>query len=105
MGKGIIFILGVILIIMLVALFENGIEGLKNPNSYIQATQSIGDTGKDAFDKGKEIIGNIRQNSNSEASNSLKNFGLPLCNTNSSCNTLSECNIDLCSCINGECYK
>jgi len=93
-------------IIVVVAIFQQGgWEGFKSSplESSWDATKSIGETGKDAFDKGKEIVGNI--NSNSGTSGNLKNLGLPLCNTNSSCNTLSECNADLCSCIEGECYK
>lgn len=93
-------------IIVVVAIFQQGgWEAFSTSpiQSSWDATKSIGETGKDVFDKGKEIIGN--SNPNSGASGTLKNLGLPLCDTNSSCNTLQECKDNLCSCIKGECYK
>ena len=100
-----LIILGIIVVVVVVLFQQGGWDRFKAQplQSSWDATQSITETGKDVFDKGKEIVGNI--NSNSETSGNLKNLGLPLCNTNSSCNTLQECNENLCFCgENGECF-
>ena len=99
-----IILLTILGIIIIVAIFQQGgWDGFKSSplQSSWDATKSIGEVGKDAFDKGKEIIGSDKTGS---SSGTLKNLGLPLCNTNSSCNTLQECKDNLCSCINGECF-
>ena len=42
MGKGILLIIIIVGVILIVAIQQNGTQGLKKPDSYIQATKTIG---------------------------------------------------------------
>ena len=87
-------------IIVVVGLFQQGgWSGFKADPlmSSWEASKTIGEKTVDTYQWGKDKI----QGTSSES----KNLGLPLCDTNSSCNTLLECKDNLCSCIQGECYK
>lgn len=110
MSKLIIGIIIIVGIIFLVAMQQKGWEGIKAEplDSAIQASQTIVDTGKDTYDKGKEIIDNFKNNedSNTQDDETLTEVGRPLCLDDSSCNTLSQCSTEEpCSCIGGSCYK
>jgi len=109
MGKGMGIIIGIIAIIVVTAIIQQGgwnnYKG--NPlQSSVDATKSIADKSKETFDKGKEIYSKNWGDGTSGGSSgsSLKNLGLPLCGTDASCNTINECGGDLCKCLSGECF-
>ena len=107
MTKAIGIIVIIIAIIVVTAIVQQG--GWNNYKSSplqssVDATKSIADKSKDTFDKGKEIYSkNWGDGSSGGSSGSLKNLGLPLCDTDTSCNTISECQNN-CQCIQGECF-
>ena len=111
MGKGIGIILIVVAVIVIVAISQNGWDGLKsNPlDSTIQASKTIADTGKDAYDKGKEIVENFKNNEDNETTinEQLTEIGKISCTSDGMCNELiSECGGDcICDTTNGICYK
>lgn len=93
-------VLVIVVLVFIVATFQNGFDGIKaNPtDSAVQSTKTILDFGKDSVIKGKELIqGNVESN--------FSNFGRPLCDESSDCNTLLECSGNLCICSGGECVK
>jgi len=94
---------GILLIILIIivglGMFQQGFQGFKEKPimSSIEASKTIGEKTVDTFQWSKDKI--------QGSSDSLKNLGLPLCSDNSSCNTLQSCKDNLCSCIQGECFK
>ena len=113
MNKMIVVVIIIVLVIFLVMLQQRGLEGIKaNPFlSTWDATKAIADTGKDGFDKGKEIIDNFKNDGNNEGtttdeSGTLVEVGRPLCSDDASCNTLEQCSTEEpCSCIEGSCFQ
>ena|SRR3990167_8282853 len=97
------FLVIVLGIIIIIAIFQQGgWTGFSTSpiQSSWDATKTIGEKSKDAFDKTKELI-----EDNSGTSISLKNVGLPLCQDDSDCLSLSECSSGNCICGgDGNCY-
>ena len=94
---GILFIISGI--IVLIGIFQQGgWKGFSSSpvQSSWEATKTIGKTSSEVYQWGKEKIG--------KDSSSLKNLGLPLCETNLDCN-MAECKIENCLCgDDGNCY-
>ncbi len=97
-------------IVFLVMMQQRGWEGIKaNPlESTIEASGTIADTGKDVFDKGKEIVENFKSDENNGESTSggtLIDLGQIPCSSDSICNELLENTCEgLCVCINESCF-
>jgi len=110
-GIGVILIVAGI--IVAVALYQDGWEGIKsNP------AQSTIDSSKTIFDAGKKVVGvttdaydNIKSKSESTTESSEEKIwtkiGQPFCSQDSDCTTLEECtNNNPCQCReNGYCYQ
>ena len=103
-AKLIILAIIIVGVIFLVMMQQRGWEGTKeNPlDSTIQASKTIADTGKDAFNKGKEIIENFKNDENNNTN--LVEIGQIPCLSNQDCNILDECNED-CICQDSICWK
>ena len=89
-------------VIVVVGLFQQGgWSGFSNApiQSSWEASKTIGEKTMDTYQWSKDKI------QNNDGISGLKNLGLPLCLDNSSCNTILECKDNLCSCIQGECFK
>ena len=98
--KGIGFILVVLGIIVLVAIYNDGFEGFKaNPlESTVDSTKKIIETGKDA-------VGFIKDNTGNTTADLVEVGKLP-CATNEDCDLLEACGNSSCVCYdNGACYK
>ena len=92
----------VLLIIVVVALSRSGWEGLKQEplQSSWDATKTIGEKTKDAYVWTTDKISDSRSQTGSS-----KNLGLPLCQEDLDCTTLSECKTGNCTCgESGECF-
>ena len=101
MGNGIIFILIVIGVIVLLAVYQQGgWEGYKsNPaDGTIESVKTIGEGIKTNFEKGKELIDKNNQSN-------LTEIGQIPCAINEDCNILTECVGSLCICEGGSCFK
>ena len=104
-GFGIIFI--IVLIILGVAIYQNGFDGLKEEpvQSSLDSTKTIYEAGKKAVNAGKDIYDNTKSGSSSETV-TLTKIGQPFCTNDADCLTLEECSDSTCVCgEGGYCYK
>ena len=102
MSKFIIFIIIVITIILLVAVKQEGFEGIKqNPaDSAVQSTKTIYNFGKDSVGKGSEIYQIFKKEK-------INGTLVEVCKEDKDCQKLQECSLetDICFCIAQNCYK
>lgn len=86
-------------IIIAVALYQNGFQGLKEKplDSTIQSTKTIGEGIKYTYEQGKGLITKKETNE----------IGKIPCAINADCNLIKECqeNLCLCNAEKGICYK
>ena len=105
MGVGIKIIVVVIVLIAIVMVVQNGWEGIRAEpfDSTIQASQTIGNKTIDAFNKGKEIINNFKNNENNNTN--LVEIGQIPCNDDSQCNQEIGICENNCICQDSICWK